>query len=241
MMKEVEKMSKLGADDRNLLQTIQEGLTGVKPIDDAWIMNIVDALKNKPEVFKTMFKGRGAMLGGVTDEQIESYIDMASRMDKFFLKMIAYAIWYVSSAAKPLSELYKKADEYTFGTAKYILMFILFIVLYYVSIFLFAIVKFIVLKLYGLVTLIFGLFGRNKATEQAAQAATKLAQSVDGEFADTAAATISKVGAAAAAAAGAQAANAAMNAAAGAQAAGVNNNAAPAAGKKGKSEDEFEF
>ncbi len=56
-------MSKLSADDRGLLQQIQEGLTGVKPIDDAWITMIIDALKKKPEVFKTLFKGKGAMFG----------------------------------------------------------------------------------------------------------------------------------------------------------------------------------
>lgn len=63
ILKEVEKMSKLSADDRGLLQQIQEGLTGVKPIDDAWITMIIDALKKKPEVFKTLFKGKGAMFG----------------------------------------------------------------------------------------------------------------------------------------------------------------------------------
>jgi hypothetical protein len=63
MMKEVEKMSKLGNEDRNLLQHIQEGLAGVKPIDDKWIATIIDAIKNKPEIFKTMFKGKGQMFG----------------------------------------------------------------------------------------------------------------------------------------------------------------------------------
>ena len=66
MLKEVEKMSKMSNDDRTILQSIQEGLTGTKPIDDEWITNIVSALKNKPEIFKTMFKGRGAMLGKST-------------------------------------------------------------------------------------------------------------------------------------------------------------------------------
>jgi NADPH-dependent curcumin reductase CurA len=63
MMKEVEKMSKLGNEDRNLLQHIQEGLAGVKPIDDKWMTTIIDAIKNKPEIFKTMFKGKGQMFG----------------------------------------------------------------------------------------------------------------------------------------------------------------------------------
>ena len=56
-------MSKLSADDRTLLQNIQEGLSGVKPIDDNFISMVIDALKNKPNLFKTLFKGRGAMFG----------------------------------------------------------------------------------------------------------------------------------------------------------------------------------
>jgi hypothetical protein len=274
MMKEVEKMSKLGNEDRNLLQHIQEGLAGVKPIDDKWMATIIDAIKNKPEIFKTMFKGKGQMfgkfsilswhfrqcfpvfnlkksnssllipkIGGVTDEQIDSYIDMASQMNKFTLKCIAYGIWYISKAAKPLSEYYKKADEYSFGTAKYILMILLFIVLYYVSITLFAVVKFLVVRLYTLVMLIVNLVrgkGATKAAEQAAQSvASKIATD---EFADTAASTITKMTSAATAAAGTQAAaKAAMNA--GGAAAGGNTNKAQAAGasKKKIDDDEFEF
>ena len=56
-------MAKLSPDDRSLLQSIQEGLSGVKPIDDAWIVMIIDALKKKPELFKTLFKGKGQMFG----------------------------------------------------------------------------------------------------------------------------------------------------------------------------------
>lgn len=63
MMKEVERMSKLSVEDRSLLQTLQEGLAGVKPVDAVWIDAIVDGIKNKPQVFKTMFKGKGPALG----------------------------------------------------------------------------------------------------------------------------------------------------------------------------------
>eukprot|EP01040_Poterioochromonas_malhamensis_P000878 gene878-931_t len=227
---EVEKMSKLSADDRGLLQQIQEGLTGVKPIDDAWITMIIDALKKKPEVFKTLFKGKGAMFGGVSDEQVEGFIDMAHRMDKWMLKLIAYAIWYVSSAAKPLAEIYKKVDEYTFGTARYILMGLFAMIMYYVAIFSFAVVKWIALKLYGLVLFLMKP-GAAKVVEQATQQA---ATTVEGEFADAAAATIGKVSAAAAAAKASQAAFSG------------NTNVPPvqakaAAGGASNAQDEFEF
>jgi hypothetical protein len=63
MLKEVERMSQLSVEERNLLQSIQEGVAGVKPIDAAWINNIVKAFKKKPSTFKSLLHGRGAMLG----------------------------------------------------------------------------------------------------------------------------------------------------------------------------------
>lgn len=41
----------------------QEGLSGAKPLDAAWIAATVNALKTNPNVFKSMVKGKGAMLG----------------------------------------------------------------------------------------------------------------------------------------------------------------------------------
>lgn len=89
-------------------------------------------------------------LGGVTDEQIDSYIDMASRMDAFVLKCIAYAIWYMSKAAKPLTEVYQVVDKYTLGSARYILLGVAAMAFYYITMVLFFIGKFILIQLYSL-------------------------------------------------------------------------------------------
>jgi hypothetical protein len=64
MMKEVERMSQLGDDDRKLVSNIQQGLSGGMPITDEWITDIVMAIKTKPDLFKTMFGGKGAFIGG---------------------------------------------------------------------------------------------------------------------------------------------------------------------------------
>jgi hypothetical protein len=199
MMKEVEKMSKLNTDDRNVLQNIQEGLSGVKPIDDKWINMVIDALKSKPDLFKTLFKGKGAMLGGVSDEQIDGFIDMGSRMERWLIKIIAYAIWYVSSAAKPIAAGYKVADEYSFGTAKYVLMGIVGIAFYYFSMFVLFIVKWFIFRLYNLITLLMTLFTGKKAVSNVAETVTGSGSVID-EFANAAASTISKVAGAAASA-----------------------------------------
>ena len=63
MMEEMKKMNKLSDKERKQLQTIQEGLSGVKPIDDTWITYTVKVLKSNPALFKTLFKGRGAAIG----------------------------------------------------------------------------------------------------------------------------------------------------------------------------------
>ncbi len=63
MLKEVERLAGLGDGDKKLLQSIQQGLSGAIPITDEWINEIVDAVKTKPELFKAMFGGKGAMMG----------------------------------------------------------------------------------------------------------------------------------------------------------------------------------
>ena len=114
------------------------------------------------------------MLGGVSDEQIESYIDMASRMDAFILKMVAYGIWYMSKAAKPLSEVYQVVDKYTLGSARYILLGIFAMVLYYVTMVLFMFGKWVIIQLYGLY-LLFAKSGAGAAIKQ------NVAESVAGD------------------------------------------------------------
>jgi hypothetical protein len=136
-MKDVERMFKMSDNDRGLFQRIQEGLTGSRPIDSTWIDEIIQALKAKPEVFKSLFKGAGAhpelAQQGLSGDQIEGFIDMASKMDVWLLKLIGYGIWNLSKLAKPAMELYKTVDNYTFGAARYLLLALFAFVMYFVS------------------------------------------------------------------------------------------------------------
>ena len=77
-----------------------------------------------------MVKGKGSMFGGVSDEQIESFIDTAAMMDSRTLKWILKAIKYLGSWAKPLTNLYNIIDKYTFGFGKHILLGIVAIIIY---------------------------------------------------------------------------------------------------------------
>lgn len=230
MMKEVEKMSKLNDSDRNSLQNIQEGLTGVRKVDDAWITSIIKTLKQKPDLFRTLFKGKGAMVGGITDDQIDYYIDMGSKMDEFTLKCIAYTIWYISSASKPLSEAYTTLDNYTFGSAKYIVLALFAFVAYYFSIALFFVLKWVFLQLYSLFIIISSALGV-KAASPVENIAQKVASDLGSVAAKGAADVANTAGIAGLAATGAAAA---LNQAGAANAAANGANVA-------QQDDGFEF
>jgi hypothetical protein len=200
-------------------------------------MMIIDALKTRPNVFKSMLKGRGQMIGGVTDEQIESYIDMGSAMNRTVLKVIAYAIWYLSLAAKPISEFYKTVDNYTFGSARYIFLGIFLFFGYYFCLAGYFILKWIFVRVYAVAMLLYGAVSGTKAqvaSELAKKAAQTVANTVEQEFSDVATTTVGKVAAAAAGAVGAAAVNDAIKNGVGAAAASTPKAAA-------KAEDEFEF
>lgn len=123
-------MAQLTPKERAQLQSFQDGLQGVKVIDDAWFDAAIATLKTNPGLYKSMLKGKGAMFGGVTDEQIESFIDTAAMMDSNTLKIILKILKYLGSWAKPLTDFYNLVDKYTYGFGKHILLGILAIVVY---------------------------------------------------------------------------------------------------------------
>ena len=123
-------MAQLTPKERSQLQSIQDGLQGLKPMDDTWLDAAIATLKTNPGFYKGMVKGKGALFGGVSDEQIESFVDTAAMMDASTLKWILKAVKYVSSWAKPLTDLYNTIDKYTYGFGKHILLGIVAIIVY---------------------------------------------------------------------------------------------------------------
>ncbi|RYH20753.1 hypothetical protein EON65_22530 [archaeon] len=77
----------------------------------------------------------------MSDEQVFGFIDMLARQDLWVLQWLAYAIWCLGSLVRPAAAAYKVVDDYTFGSARYFVMILVMVVLYYVSF-----VSFIVLK-----------------------------------------------------------------------------------------------
>jgi hypothetical protein len=145
----VERMARLTPKERDQLQSIQDGLQGVKPMDDAWLDDAIGTLKTNPGFYKSMVKGKGAMFGGVTDDQIESFVDTAAMMDAGTLKWMFKAIKYLGSWVKPLSELYEFLDKKTYGFAKHILLGLLAIILYNVVLMWIAVGRYVLSYIMG--------------------------------------------------------------------------------------------
>jgi hypothetical protein len=183
MMKEMARMATLSDKERGQIQLLQEGLSGAKPMDLSWIEQMVGALKKNPKMFKTLIQGKGSMMGtvmyigsllilflplsffccknigGLTDEQTNSFIDTMSAMDASTLTLILRFIIYLSTLYKPAVDLYNTVDKYTFGCARYILLAIVGILLYYLSMVvwfvlrnLFVVGSFIAVRVYALVS-----------------------------------------------------------------------------------------
>ncbi len=68
--KDMMKLAHMSSADKKNLQIFQEGITG--SMDQKWVDAVVSLLKNKPDVFKTMFKSMGT---GTPDDQFDQYFD----------------------------------------------------------------------------------------------------------------------------------------------------------------------
>ena len=149
MMKEVERMAQLSPKERDQLQSIQDGLQGVKPMDDAWLDAAIGTLKSNPNFYKGLVKGKGAMFGGVSDEQIESFVDTAAMIDAGTLRWIMKAIMYLGSWAKPLTDCYNYLEKKTYGFAKHILLGIVAIIIYNSVLFWIAVGRYVLSYIFG--------------------------------------------------------------------------------------------
>ena len=176
-------------------------------------------------------------VGGVTDEQTGSFIDTVSAMDAGTLKLIIRGMIFLGSLYQPAVQVYNTIDSYTFGSARYIALFLVMIVLYYVSTAVWFVLRHLFALLYWVYTLVRGqqqAQGSAGAAETVYQAASA-ALSSDLSAATTSAAT--GAGAAVKSAVAGAAATAAVGAAAAAHAA---KSAAPAAATE-VDDDKYDF
>jgi hypothetical protein len=147
-------------------------------------------------------------IGGLTDEQTGSFVDSVSAMDASTLKLILRALVFLGSLYKPATELYATVDGYTFGSARYLVLFIVMILAYYLSMAIWFVLKLVFVNLYFLFRLAQGAIAGAAPASQAAETVFQSAAS-------------SSVGGAVAAGGAAAGSLAAKVAAEGAAAAGV--------------------
>lgn len=142
-------MAQLTPKERDQLRSIQDGLQGNTPMDDAWLDAAISTLKTNPGFFKNMVKGKGAMFGGVSDEQIESFVDTAAMMDAITLRRILKAIMYLATWAKPLTDIYNYLDKKSFGFAKHIMLGIAAIIIYNSVLFWIGVWRYVLSYIFG--------------------------------------------------------------------------------------------
>jgi hypothetical protein len=173
----------------------------------------------------------------VTDEQTASFVDTLSAMDASTLKLILRALVFLGSLYKPAMELYATVDSYTFGSARYLVLFVVMIATFYLSMGLWFVLKSVFYLLYALYGLVMRL------VPGAGPSAASVVKETVFQAPATAAATSGATGLAAKVAAGAVAGAGAAATAAGAAAlsgaAGAVGGAGAHSGAGESADDEF--
>ena len=178
-------------------------------------------------------------VGGVTDEQTGSFIDTVSAMDAGTLKLIIRGMIFLGSLYQPAVQVYNTIDSYTFGSARYIALFLVMIVLYYVS----TAVWFVLRHLFALLYWVYTLVRGQQQAQGSAGAAETVYQAASAALSSdlTAAATATAgAGAAVKSAVAGAAATATAAVGAGAAAAHAAKSAAPAAATE-VDDDKYDF
>ena len=128
------ELSKMPETDRNEMQVIQEGMTGARARDEAWIVSVVKIIKKNPNLIKSMYSsGVDKKKAGVDGEQIDTFVDFVCGLPDWVLVTGGKAVNYGVEVWPTVSAAYKKVDDLMLGCAKYVLMAIAFVVLWYVT------------------------------------------------------------------------------------------------------------
>jgi hypothetical protein len=90
-------------------------------------------------------------------------------MDASTLKLILRALVFLGSLYKPATELYATVDGYTFGSARYLVLFVVMILAYYVSMAVWFVMKLVFVNLYFLFRLAQGALAGSAPASDAAE------------------------------------------------------------------------
>lgn len=164
--------------------------------DDRWIDAAIDIVRNNPEMLKRFVGLKTPNEGGLSEEHLQGMIDWVSKMDPSMIRLMIKSMQW-------LARTYKTVDAATYGNGKYLALFLVAVVVY----FLYRVMAFAARLVFVAIVWVWGLVAGGSATA-AGNSATKAAPEVAKIVKDTAAAAAkvldaTSAGLAASAAAGA--------------------------------------
>lgn len=130
LLEQMMKMSQMPDADKQSMMLIQEGLTGKRERDEKWVEAAVKQVKGNPNLLKMLFKGKVDPKSGMSEDQIEGFIDYIVTWSDSTLIFVAGIINYLASQSDNIQAYYKKADEMTLGCAKWIILALVIFIVY---------------------------------------------------------------------------------------------------------------
>ena len=179
LLEQMMQMSQMPDADKQSMMLIQEGLTGKRERDEKWVEAAVKQVKGNPGLLKMLFKGKLDPKAGLSEEQIEGFIDYIVTWSDSTLIFVAGIINYLASQSDNIAAYYKKADEMTLGCAKWILLALVIFIVYMLSRFAwYIIVQFVYLAMSGY-SMVMGTGG---ATTKSGEAGSNSANTGSNDF-----------------------------------------------------------
>ena len=124
------KVQSMPESERTALNQLQEGLSGKVVRDDKWINDTIRLVKSHPETLKMLFKGRVPKDSPLSEKQLMSIVDYVVTLSDWVLVNSVHLInWGIRDGVA----YYKKVDDLTFGCARWIVLVVMLVLMFYVA------------------------------------------------------------------------------------------------------------
>jgi hypothetical protein len=131
MIQAMAQVQSMPESERAALLQIQEGLSGKIPRDDKWIGETIRLVKAQPDTLKKLFQGRVGADSPLSETQLVAIVDYVATCSDSFLKSAVHLINWGVRMSGPAGEMYRAVDSATLGCAKYLVLFVTLLCLYY--------------------------------------------------------------------------------------------------------------
>lgn len=131
MIQAMAKVQSMPESQRAALLQLQEGLAGKIPRDDKWVRETIQLVKAQPDTLKKLFEGRVGADSPLSEKQLVGIVDyVVTCSDRFLTGAIHFINWGIRLSG-PAGEVYRAVDSATLGCARYLLLFVALLSLYY--------------------------------------------------------------------------------------------------------------